>query len=58
MTKKTDSFWITAVKLQLKHRVLIALLMTIITSIAFYTIITKLKVGTDFFEFYPPQHPY
>ena len=50
--------WQSILKFQLKHRVVIFCLIAILTSLALYTVITKLEIKTDFFEIYPPKHEY
>ncbi len=58
MGKQVDNFWVKVISFQLRNRLLIMIILTVLSICAFYSMFTKLKIKTDFFEFYPPKHQY
>lgn len=55
---KVHKFWYKLVEFQLKFRAAIAVVLLLGTLFFSLAIITKLDIATDFFELYPPEHPY
>jgi len=58
MGESVRQFWYKLVEYQLRYRAVIVVLLTIGTLFFGWNIATKLNVATDFFELYPPNHPY
>jgi len=56
--EKVNTLWVNLVSFQLRHRLSILILMGLITILAFYSIVTRLDIKTNFFELYPPKHEY
>lgn len=58
MTDHVDTIWDKIVRYQLKLKYPIVALLLAITILFSYYLFTGLKVYTDFFELYPPDHKY
>jgi len=58
MKEVVHKFWYALVRYQLKFRYPIIAIVAIVTAIFIYNLLTGLEVYTDFFELYPPKHPY
>ena len=58
MKEKVTIFWVRLVAFELRHRFSILFLMTAITALAAYSLVTRLEIKTDFFEIYPQEHEY
>ena len=58
MAGTVNKFWYRLVEKQLKYRTAIVALLTIGTLFFSWQIVANLKVATDFFELYPPNHQY
>jgi predicted RND superfamily exporter protein len=46
------------IRFLLRHRVAVALLVTLITGVFFYGVVNRLRIYTDFIALMPPNHPY
>jgi len=58
MEEKVNALWVNLIRFQLKYRYPIIILVGILTVIFCFNIHRKLEIKTDFFELYPPKHPY
>ncbi len=58
LKKNINPLWLKFVGFQMKHRLSFFVAMFLVTCLSFYAIVTKLEIKTDFFEIYPPKHPY
>ncbi|MBE0595853.1 MAG: MMPL family transporter [Desulfuromonadales bacterium] len=58
MGETANNLWYKLVEAQLRYRVVIVTFLAIGTIFFTWNIATKLKVATDFFELYPPNHEY
>jgi predicted RND superfamily exporter protein len=56
--ENNSDIWKKLIEFKLRHSIIILLLITIGTGFFIYKIGTGLKIYTDFFQLYPPKHPY
>lgn len=58
MNEKVDTFWVRLIRSQLNYRYPIIMIIAILTVLFCINIHRELEIKTDFFELYPPRHPY
>jgi predicted RND superfamily exporter protein len=56
--KDKKDIFVKFIELTLKFRVLISSVLILITGFFLFQVFANLEVRTDFFELYPPKHPY
>ncbi len=58
MKETASKLWEKLVEFQVRQKVAILIIMSIISILAAISVVKKMEVRTDFFEIYPPKHPY
>jgi predicted RND superfamily exporter protein len=56
--ENNGGIWRTLVEFTVKHAIILLVLICICTGFFVYKIGTGLQIHTDFFQLYPPKHPY
>ncbi len=58
MTEEKSNIWQKIIEWQLRQRYPILAVIVLITAFFIYELAFKVNITTDFFELYPPRHPY
>ncbi len=58
VSMESKTVWQKIIEFKLRHSIIVTALILMCTGFFVYKIATGLKVYTDFFQLYPPKHPY